>query len=332
MATYTNRNGRWRVQLQVNGTRKSKTFPSKSHAQQWVKMMERDTADISVGVMPAKTFGELLERYDREVSVTKGGERWEHVRINKLLRDPIAKISNRQLSPQDVADWRDRSAKAGLSGSSIRREWGLLSAVCERAIREWGWLKENPFRKATKPKSNPDRTRRPTDEEIIELLKVMGFSQKKPVLVSQRLAYMMLFGIETAMRTSEMCSMRWGNVGAKLVHIPESKNGDARDVPLSRYARELLETLRGDEPDKLNADDSVFDMKPSQVDANFRKAKKKANIEDLHFHDFRREALTRLAKKVGVMELAKISGHRDVKILLNVYYRPKMDDIADMLD
>lgn len=151
MATYTNRNGRWRVQLQVNGTRKSKTFPSKSHAQQWVKMMERDTADISVGVMPAKTFGELLERYDREVSVTKSGERWEHVRINKLLRDPIANISNRQLSPQDVADWRDRSAKAGLSGSSIRREWGLLSAVCERAIREWGWLKENPFRTATKP-------------------------------------------------------------------------------------------------------------------------------------------------------------------------------------
>lgn len=328
MASYTNRNGRWRVQLQVNGTRKSKTFPTKSHAQQWAKMMERDSADLSVGMMPVKAFSELLERYDREVSILKGGERWEHVRINKLLRDPIANVSNRLLSPQDVADWRDRSIISGLSGSSVRREWGLLSAVCERAIREWGWLKDNPFRKATKPKSNPDRTRRPTDDEIIELLKVMGFTLKKPVLVSQRLAYMMLFAIETAMRTSEMCNIRWGHVGAKLVHIPESKNGDARDVPLSSYARELLATIKEGEP---KPGEFVFNMKPSQVDANFRKAKARAGIKDLHFHDFRREALTRLAKKVNVMELAKISGHRDVKILLNVYYRPKMDDIADLL-
>lgn len=326
MATYNNRNGRWRVQIIVNGTRKSKTFPTKSHAQAWVRMMERDNADINVGLTPNKTVKNALERYDREVSVDKGGARWEHVRVNKLARDPISDVNLRTLSAQDVADWRDRSLKAGLSGSSVNREWALLSAVFERAIREWGWLRINPMRLASRPKSNPDRTRRPTQDEIDRLLEVMQFDGQKPISVGQRVAFMMLFGIETAMRTGEMCNMRWQDVGAKLVHIPKSKNGESRDVPLSSYSRELLDVLRDDDADM------VFNMKPSQVDANFRKMKKKCDIDDLHFHDFRREALTRLAKKVQVMELAKISGHRDIKILLNVYYKPDMEDIADLLD
>ena len=49
---------------------------------------------------------------------------------------------------------------------------------------------------------------------------------------------------------------------------------------------------------------------------------------DLHFHDSRREALSRLAKKVDVMTLAKISGHRDIKILLNTYYAPSVEDVV----
>ena len=52
----------------------------------------------------------------------------------------------------------------------------------------------------------------------------------------------------------------------------------------------------------------------------------------MHFHDSRREALTRMAKKVPVETLAKISGHRDLRILLNVYYNPDMAEVADLLD
>ena len=41
------------------------------------------------------------------------------------------------------------------------------------------------------------------------------------------------------------------------------------------------------------------------------------NVKDnLHFHDSRRKALTRISKKVEVMDLAKISRHRKMKIIL----------------
>jgi integrase len=329
MATYTKRGDRWRVQVTVHGTRKSKTLPTKSHAQAWARMMERDDADVQSGMIPSKTVNDLLDRYDREVSVHKGGARWEHIRILKLQRDPLAAVNTRELSAQDVADWRDRSLAAGLSGSSVNREWALLSAVFDRAIREWGWLKLNPMRMATRPKSNPERKRRPTQDEIDKLLEVMQFDGAYPVSVGQRLAFVMLFGIETAMRTGEMCAMRWQDVSDRVVEIPKTKNGDARTVPLSRYARELLGTFRKDDQEP---DDLVFELKPSQVDANFRKMRKKAGIDDLHFHDFRREGTTRLAKKVDVMTLAKITGHRDVRILLKTYYAPKMDEVADLLD
>lgn len=54
-------------------------------------------------------------------------------------------------------------------------------------------------------------------------------------------------------------------------------------------------------------------------------------IEDLHFHDSRAEALTRLARKVDVMTLARISGHKDLRVLLETYYRESAADIAKRL-
>ena len=54
-------------------------------------------------------------------------------------------------------------------------------------------------------------------------------------------------------------------------------------------------------------------------------------IEDLHFHDSRAEALTRMARKVDVMTLAKISGHKDLRMLQNVYYRESPEEIAQRI-
>jgi integrase len=49
---------------------------------------------------------------------------------------------------------------------------------------------------------------------------------------------------------------------------------------------------------------------------------------DLHFHDARHEACTRLAQILPIQDLAKVSGHRDLKILLNTYYNITAPEIA----
>lgn len=143
----------------------------------------------------------------------------------------------------------------------------------------------------------------------------------------------MLFALETAMRAGEICNAKWQDLkmDKRLLHLPQTKNGHPRDIPLSSVAMEIIQQMG-----KIKTDDTdlIFQLKPAQLDANFRKLKVKAALDNanLHFHDTRREALTRLAKKVDVMTLAKISGHRDIKILLNTYYAPNMVDVVKLLD
>jgi len=57
----------------------------------------------------------------------------------------------------------------------------------------------------------------------------------------------------------------------------------------------------------------------------------KTKIKDLTFHDTRHEAITRLAKKLDVLDLARMVGHRDIKQLLT-YYNKSAKEIASQLD
>ena len=69
---------------------------------------------------------------------------------------------------------------------------------------------------------------------------------------------------------------------------------------------------------------------PGTRDALFRRAKQAAGIADLHWHDLRHEAATRLARKLDVLDLARMTGHRDSKSLLT-YYNPTAAEIAKRL-
>lgn len=77
--------------------------------------------------------------------------------------------------------------------------------------------------------------------------------------------------------------------------------------------------------------DSVFRLGRSSLDALYRKVRARAGIEDLHFHDLRHEAITRLAKRLHVLALARAVGHRDLR-MLQIYYNESAEEIARRLD
>jgi integrase len=103
-----------------------------------------------------------------------------------------------------------------------------------------------------------------------------------------------------------------------------TKNGSARQVPLSPGAVEVLTALKA-----LNKP-TVLAMNVQQLDAIWRKGRDKAGIADLHFHDSRATAVTRLARKLDILDLARMIGHRDVRSLM-AYYRSTAEDIAKKL-
>jgi len=327
MATIRKRGAHWQAIVRRGTVSKSASFESKAQASAWATSLEAEIIAQKRGeIPPGKTFGDLLRRYQEEVTVTKRGAKWESDRINATLRDPIANVKLTSFSPTDAAGWRDRRL-AEVSNGSVLREWNILSNACTRARKEWGWLRENPFREISRPETPKSRDRRPTDDEVTRILYALGCDpQVTPTTMMARAGFAFLFAIETAMRAGEIVGMRWADVTGTTVKLKMTKNGHAREVPLTMEARRLLTLLPRSE-----SVESVFQIDSYGLDALFRKARARALVVDLHFHDTRREALTRLSQKVDVMTLAKISGHRDLRILQNTYYAPKMDEVAARL-
>ncbi len=332
MATIEKRNGKYRVRVRIQGANKSATFERKSDALAWAAKMETAVLDKVQGNAPRDLrFADLLERYLTEITPSKRGSRSESYRIGRFLKMDLAQIRVVDLKAADFALWRDWRLESVLP-DSVRRELGTLSAVCEIAVKEWGVLPLNPVRQISKPKKGKPRNYIPTDEEIITIQAALGLPEDYPDLpietVSQRVALAMLFALETAMRAGEICNMTWDCVflDRRVVHLPLTKNGHSRDVPLSRKALAILDRLPHD------FGNSVFGLKATSLDVLFRKARDKAGVVNFHFHDTRHKALTRMAEKIEPMQLAKISGHKDLRTLMNVYYNPEIGQLADLLD
>lgn len=319
--------GTWRAEVMINYKRKSKTFITKAEAQAWAMDITRD---LSTGKkdIPDKSFGDLLEKYRDEVSVHKTGERWERIRIELFLRDPVAKVMLPNLAKAHFADWRDRRLKE-ISARSVIREWAILSHALNTAVKEWDWLPENPMANLTKPKGAPPRDRTPTQQEIDLIVHTTGyFADQPPTTVISRVGAAFLFAIETGMRAQEICNLDDDDIIGQVARIRKSKTrAGVREVPLSKRAIEIIEHVRQIDP-KSN---SIFNITTSQLDANFRKAMKLAGVEGLHFHDSRAEATIRLSKKVPILVLARILGHTDLRMLM-IYYRESASELAQLLD
>lgn len=247
--------------------------------------------------------------------------------VEKFQRDEFSLYLLHDITPEEIEHWIAQRKKAGLADNSIRRELTLLSAVFEAAIK-WRWTDRNPTREADKPKPGAARTRRISETEISLLVDAFGYHESEPVNNAwQALGVAFLLAIETGMRQGEIYAMTWENVhlDKRYVHLPRTKNGDRRDVPLSRKAIALLEQMRG-----LHAE-KVFPYLQSSAGVQWRRALKMAGIEDLHFHDTRHEACSRLAQIFSMLELAKIIGHRDPRSLM-IYYNPTASELAAKLD
>lgn len=334
MATITKlETGVYRARVRKGGISKSENFRTKAQAQAWAAKIEAEIEAGRLGKSPDKSFGDLIERYIAEVVPSKRGARNEEIRLKRLIGqgkdatpEPLARIRLPDLSPEHFTQWRDRRLQS-VSPASVLREWNSLSAACTVAMKEWRWLPRNPMTDVKKPETPASRVRRLSDDEIDRLLLATGYHAGRLDTVMSRVGAAMLFAIETAMRAGEICGLIWPDVDKvrRVAHLAKTKNGHARDVPLSLRALEIIEQLP-------QGENTLFNASSASLDALFRKAKARALIDDLHFHDTRREALSRMAKKVDVMTLAKISGHRDLRILLNTYYQTNMEDVAGKLD
>lgn len=180
-----------------------------------------------------------------------------------------------------------------------------------------------PMQGIKRPSEPASRKRRISPDEVEWITIAAGLDEDRADTATHRTGLAFVFALETAMRAGEIVGLTWPDVRPKSIKLPVTKNGDVREVPLSRRAREILALLPQDTA-------TVFNLHPGTRDTLFRGIKRDAKVEDVRFHDARAEAIWRLSKKLDVLELARVVGHRDPRSLM-IYYNASADELADRL-
>lgn len=324
---------------------------------------------LSRGEAEATTFYEALTRYEEEISATKKGAGPEASVLKTLKHTDLARRPLASIRSADVARLRDEWLKMYRPATVLRR-LAVASHVFSIARKEWGMESlSNPVELVRKPQPDNARTRRitigvaPTDisaEENAtsdrgaqdgELERIVSASG------SALLPSIIWLAVETAMRRGEIVALRWEYVDLKrrVAHLPATKNGSARDVPLSSRAVSVLQTLKNAQECVIGTEGSdaadsgrVFRIRSDAVTRAFERAVKRARklyveesagstkrpddrfLIDLRFHDLRHEATSRLAAIFPMHDLTKITGHRDPRMLMR-YYHPRAEDLAKRL-
>lgn len=290
------------------------------------KKKKKDQLD-RLATMP---FGELLKKYIAEVVPSHKGAKQEKARLDKLIRDypKLMQKSVDDVDQLDMIELRNDRLKR-VSQSTVGRDLGVLGGAFKYARQELRIIQNSPLSDIAKPTQAPHRERRINEDEIHLIMHGFKYDGTfQPVNKKQQVAWAFLFALETAMRAGEIIGMLWNNIYDNFVLLPDTKNGTARKVPLSKRAVELLKLMNGLDSERV----MTITQDSNALSHDFWDVvSKKLNMKDLNFHDTRHEATTRLAQKLPIQDLAKVTGHKDLKMLMR-YYNPTVDELADKIN
>jgi integrase len=262
------------------------------------------------------TVAALFGRYKIEVLPTKK----DVVRVEsrlKLLTSHFGSLAVASLRPLHISQYRDARLKQ-VGPQTVKHELSILSRVINVAIKDWGIAlpSGNPVMQVRMPLIPRGRERRLVAGERGRLF--AAFS-RNPMMRA-----LFQFAVETAMRRSELARLRWEHIdlAGRVLQITESKNSEARRIPLSTAAIQILRSL------SRRIDGFVFGVRANSITQAFERACARSAITGLRLHDLRHEATSQLFERgLNSMEVAHITGHKTLQMLKR-YTHLRAEDLA----
>lgn len=332
MATITRlKSGHWRVQVRRKQSYASETFLRHEDARKWAIATERR---VDLGESPLKrakidptTFAHLVDLHVGDMcEVGKAPRRSKQFTLN-ALKDELGKVKHKDLTRERLIQFGMDRAKEGAGPVTLSADFGYLKLVLTHAAAVHGVdVKVEPVdlaRVALKRLGligkSRQRDRRPTADELKRLLDHFDNNRYLQIPMGR----IVRFAVASAMRQEEICRIRWSEVDVRqrvaLVRDrkdPRDKQGNDQFVPLLDLsgfdALRLIRVQRKYWP----RGDIVFPYNPRSVGTAFRRACQLLKIHDLHFHDLRHEATSRLFEAgLRIEQVALVTGHRDWKML-----------------
>jgi integrase len=258
---------------------------------------------------------EAATHYMNTHSIHKKIVRSETYRLQILIKR-WGDLPIEQVDKSAILRLRDELLIKGRSGETINHYFNTLSKLFQMVNDEWDLSVPNPIKGIKRMPPSKGRTKRINGAIEQQLLQSCD-NLSLPLLRS-----IIQFAIETGMRRGELMGLTWADIDLpnRKTYLHDTKNGDPRQVPLTKDAVAILTALSKDDSGK------VFPMSLVTLRIQFRRvcvhAKKQYTengtnpFEDLRFHDLRHEALSRLSDAgLNVIELSHISGHRTLSML-----------------
>lgn len=315
------KSGKWNAQVRKNGQAASKSFIFKNDAERWARETE---VEIDRGVFQNRseaettTLAQVCNRFEKEIAYKFKSFKSDRSRIANIKANKISKTLLINLNSSVLSKFRDDRVNDGMSDTSVNHELTLITRILKACVVEWSIYLPQGIPLVKKLKKTEGRARRVSDDELDLIISASESQSLKSIIV---------FAIETGMRRSEIASLNWSNIDLqkRFAKLEDTKNGSTRVVPFSTKTVQLLKSL----PRNING--NVFNMASDSITQAFERAVTRAKknsesndksfLSDLRFHDLRHEATSRLAKKVpNIIELASITGHKDVQMLKRYYH------------
>ena len=313
----------YRVKIRLKGFPvQHATFERLTDAKKWVQHTEaaiREGRHFKVNEAKRHTLTEAIDRYINDILPLKPKNFSDQSGQLKWWKENIGSYLLSDIAPALLAQTRDKLAREMTSRGKLRspatinRYLAVLSHLFTTAVKEWGWVEDNPLRKVSKPKEPRGRVRFLSDEERTRLLDECKKSD------SQYLYTAVVLALSTGGRRMEILGLSWSDVDFSrgVITLHETKNGERRVLPLAGHALELMQQLAKVRHVKC---DLVFPgkdfKKPVDLRTPFENALKRADITDFRWHDLRHSCASYLAMNgASLAEIAEILGHKTLQMV-----------------
>lgn len=307
----TKRNGIWHINKVIKGKRiyeSTGTVDLEEAERYLAQRITEVRGQLIYGERKSYTFIEAATKYLNEVD--KKSLNRDAVTL-KAAVPIIGKLPLEKLHMGTLDKFIAERKKQGLKNATINRDLAVIRRILTLAARLWrdelgySWLQEPPL---IQPLKSDLRKPYPiNDEEEQRLLNEL------PV----HLQTMVIFALNTGLRETELTQLRWCEENIKLgvFVLPgnRTKNSEDRVVPLNQTAKSIIEAQRGKNPEY------VFTFKGEPVQRinghAWRKARKRAGLEQCRVHDLRHTFGRRLrAAGVSFENRQDLLGHKSNRI------------------
>ena len=299
----------YRCEVEKLGVRDSRTFPTRRLADEWGKRRE---LEIDGTKKETHLFHDVCDRYLRDVSVKKDGLKWETLRIN-AFKEHFGNVPINALKQPNMAAWRDARCKE-VTGGTVRREKTLLNHIFTVARLEWHYIDFKPFEGVRMPPDNEVREQTFGWKLIRRILRAPCSGKTKEAVDCFHICLRTGLRLQEALAAPELFDKV-----RQVVDLPPEldKMNRRRVIPIGRIGARLLQR-------------APFIVDANEASTLFSDLLGCLGITGMMFRDSRATALTLLARKVDVMRLQKISGHKDVR-MLSRYYRESAESISRLI-